>query len=261
MIVIIIWIILTVILIAVIGAIKKSRKNRRELPFSQKPIIAAASLAEDGTGYGAMVGCKVGAVCGSFLGVSAIDNISSWVINFRSYNDLVRKYISELSKGFLIFNPPAIMRVGKSYELQAIIGKSKEIIDTIKKDIGTMDEISVGAIMGVRLSSLDFLISNINEEFQYISDIETASWKWIVKPLKKGVSKIYLKVSLRIKIEGYDDEIKDAPLYERAVLVKINPVYTINTFVCENWKWIISTVAGSGIIFSVLKICGVSFVQ
>ena len=75
-----------------------------------------------------------------------------------------------------------------------------------------------------------------------------AQWEWKVIPLVDGNQTLRLCVDAIIEIPGYNDRSTPVRVFEKVIRVKINPIYTIGTFLENNWQWIITTILSTGIL-------------
>jgi len=172
--------------------------------------------------------------------------------DLHKYTDYVNKFLSELQTGYLLFTPPEKMKLGKQIMLEAILAKQ---IDLFKKDINLddLDTLPIATEMGVKLEGDSFEIKELSQQYKIISNSEPTSWFWKIKPTSTGAQDLYLIVSIKLKFENYSDATKETPMYIKTIKVTVNPIYSIKHFFSNNWKWIISTFFGSGIIFVILK--------
>jgi hypothetical protein len=46
----------------------------------------------------------------------------------------------------------------------------------------------------------------------------------------------------------------DIPLFEKEINVNVNVAYGIKTFFAENWQWLIGSVLGTGVLWTILKV-------
>ncbi|KAA6302058.1 MAG: hypothetical protein EZS26_001659 [Candidatus Ordinivivax streblomastigis] len=173
----------------------------------------------------------------------------------RAYVDKIDDIFSDLPKGYLLFDVPQFMKLGKQTILEVIL--SKQLLNLIDEFVESksIEEIPIGTVMGVKLIGDNFQIKELNTEFQIVNNDKT-TWKWQIKPLKTGESNLFLRVSIKSKIENYLDEVFEKDIYTRNVIVKKNIAFSIKQFFKINWKWLITTLVGSGLILSVLKLLG-----
>ncbi len=63
----------------------------------------------------------------------------------------------------------------------------------------TVEPIEISTVMKAVLSSVDgFEVSPISEEEQFVSDDTFTEWIWNVLPLKSGMQKLELRVSVKV---------------------------------------------------------------
>ncbi|MEH0156531.1 hypothetical protein V6R21_20450 [Limibacter armeniacum] len=159
---------------------------------------------------------------------------------------------------FLYFNPPNKMKVGRNYRLVAKVGETQELIEKIEieSDNASKDFIEpvlIAKKTSVSLKGEGFEISNLYD----IDVMLTLSglvhvWEWDVKPVKKGELELRLHFILQIDYNG-KTEMLEVPYVSRLVEVKENVPYRICSFILIHWKWVLSLIFGSGVLFSVIK--------
>jgi hypothetical protein len=153
---------------------------------------------------------------------------------------IVEKTIINTNKesqlGQIIYKVPDTMKVFKNYEVIVRISKSKnniEITENIQGKIHTKN-IQTTSTMEVKLvdpTGKNFVIGLINSEVQLV-DSSYTEWRFDVKPIKSGLNKLNLVVSI-IK----DSSVKQVVLSDD-ILVKSNPPAQLQNAWSENWKWI-----------------------
>jgi hypothetical protein len=128
------------------------------------------------------------------------------------------------------------MKVFKNYEVKVRISKSQnniEITENIQGKVHTKS-IQTTSTMEVKLvdpTGKNFIIGLTNSEVQLV-DSSYTEWRFDVKPIKSGLNKLNLVVSI-IK----DSSVKQVVLSDD-ILVKSNPPAQIQNAWSENWKWI-----------------------
>ncbi len=159
-------------------------------------------------------------------------------------NAIVHDQLKELSRGHIIFNAPEEMRVGVKERIEARISKSlsDNIIEGLR-DRGDpkIEEIRVGTFMTVCLKDSyrdNFHITALGNARQLVPDQGFAQWQWYVVPLIPGNQVLVLSVTIRIKMPGLGVENMDLPVFEKKILVRINPIHSTKVFVIRNWKYI-----------------------
>ena len=162
--------------------------------------------------------------------------------------EIVKQRINALGAGKILFNPPAEMKVDKRVRVVARIapdmatdlthdlqGPGSPIIETIK----------VSPFMKVSLQGDNFHIDSYSDEEQPLvetSDRKFAQWQWDVTPSKSGTQLLVLSAKAVIKIPNNPDVYYDYPVLERQIHVKINPGYSIASFMKQYWQWLATTI-------------------
>lgn len=146
--------------------------------------------------------------------------------------------------GRVIYSIPQIMKVRSTYQVLLRIAKSKatlSIYNNLTGDV-TTSEIPVTSKMNVALidpSPKDDKVFDIipdNNAEQIIEEGETyTEWTWNVTPLKAGISKLKIVISI-IRADGKKEDV-----YVGTVEVerdgKAQAIYFIRTY----WQWLIGT--------------------
>jgi hypothetical protein len=162
----------------------------------------------------------------------------------------------ELHLGQILFNPPHEMKVGFPERVEVRISKSlhDNLLDGLKgMGVPEIEKITVGSFMTAKLSGYNFNIKPLSRARQYIEMDEFTQWEWDITALKKGLQKLFLHVTVRVKLKTIGEEMKDYPVFERQINITANTVYTTKNFIRTHWKWIISTLIGSGVIGWIMK--------
>jgi len=155
---------------------------------------------------------------------------------------ILKKELDRLPLGQMVFNPPSEMKQGKKERLTLRISRDTNfnILDALKGNgIPKVEEIKISEFMKVRLNGENFEITQLNEEQQIVGYNEYTEWAWDVLPKKFGKLVLHLKVTLRIRLP-FGEEVKDHPIIDREVKVKVGIVYSLKIFIAKNWKWIIT---------------------
>jgi hypothetical protein len=150
--------------------------------------------------------------------------------------NITKSTSSQSSLGQIVYKVPDTMKVFKNYEVIVRISKSQnniEITENIQGKIYTKS-IQTTSTMEVKLvdpTGKNFVIGLTNSEVQLV-DSSYTEWRFDVKPIKSGLNKLNLVVSI-IK----DSSVKQVVLSDD-ILVKSNPPAQIQNAWSENWKWI-----------------------
>jgi hypothetical protein len=149
--------------------------------------------------------------------------------------NITKSTSSQSSLGQIVYKVPDTMKVFKNYEVIVRISKSKdniEISENIQGKVHTKN-IQTTSTMEVKLvdpTGKNFIIGLINSEKQVV-DSSYTEWRFDVKPMKPGLNKLNLVVSI-IKDSG----VKQVVMSDD-IVVKSSPVAQIKNVWSENWKW------------------------
>jgi len=154
------------------------------------------------------------------------------------------KQSNNLSEGRLIYKIPNTMRIRSTYKVLVRISKSKaniSIFDSLSGDVIT-SRIPVTETMEVQLIDISpkdkkmFDIVEDNNAVQIIDDDDSyTEWSWNVTPIRVGVSKLKVVISI-IRNNNKKDIV-----YEDIVEIERDLKEQIIFFLEEYWKWIITT--------------------
>lgn len=164
---------------------------------------------------------------------------------------LLQEQIDKLPQGGLIFSAPIAMTVGVGQRVEArIIQETTDqlIEETIQEleALGepTLDTIPITTLMRVRLHSASpdtFSIKALNEEEQILVGNEN-SWSWEVTPAKPGIHRLYLQVSIVLSNPADNSQTPhDFPVQEKEVAVTINAMYSLQSFIGNNWQFLVGS--------------------
>lgn len=162
------------------------------------------------------------------------------------WRQVLKEELSSFNFGKMVFNPPNSMSTGEKYRIECRIAQSLKtnIASKLKgQGVPQTEIIRVSELMSVKLDGENFEIFEHSSQEQILSDNGYTEWSWDVRPLKSGLQKMTLHISIRIRLP-YGEERKDHPVLNYEVDVKVNAPYQIRTFFSNNWKW----VAGSALL-------------
>lgn len=156
--------------------------------------------------------------------------------------EVLQAELDRLPVGKVVFNPPDTMKLGVKERIETRI--SRDVNADLKislrgRGIPQIEELKISELMKVRLSGSDFDIIPLNEEEQIIEATEFTEWAWDVTPKKSGKKILHLHITLRIRLP-FGEERKDHPVLEREIVVRVNPVYSVKSFIFTYWKWIVT---------------------
>lgn len=188
-------------------------------------------------------------------GSISVDNRSIRGPSDAAFNlhDELQKEIDQLKIGKIIFNPPNNMKVGVKERIEVRVTQDIEV-ELNKalrgRGIPQIEKIRVYEVMKLKLSGGDFNIVSLSEEEQIVSKKGKTEWVWDVKPEKKGKQVLQLIATLQIKIESSQNHISH-PVFEREIIVEVNPIYSTKLFLVENWKWVVTALVLPTLLFFV----------
>lgn len=167
--------------------------------------------------------------------------------------------LKKISEGIIAYSVPTEMKVANRYIIKVRItkdnsenGKTVLVIgdrhipindETVDSKV-TIENIRVDKVMTSEIlyDSLSFYVKPLNTKVQDVDSIDYTEWSWEVMPLKSG--KGYLKLIVKVKPTD-----KDIVVFDRAIQVKSNIGYSINTFIGNYWQWIMTTIIIPLIVF------------
>lgn len=156
--------------------------------------------------------------------------------------ELLTEEFKRLPIGTIVFNPPETMKVGNADRIEARISRDSnaDLITSLKgRGVPRTEELKISELMKVRLSGDHFQIASLNEDDQIVDPSNFTEWAWNVTPKKRGKQVLHLHVTLRIRLP-FGEEKKDHPVLDREIVVSVNPVYSMKSFVATYWKWIVT---------------------
>lgn len=139
--------------------------------------------------------------------------------------------IERIHDGKILFNPPHDMDQGKVERVEVRISYddiNQAITNNLKgKGNPELDNIHAGQEMSATLSGDKdaFNIKEYSSAKQVVSGRPYAQWEWDVTPLAYGTQTLHLKVVINLDgVKAYPVAY-DIPVIDKAVNVKMNPVF------------------------------------
>jgi hypothetical protein len=199
--------------------------------------------------------------------------------------DLAGKALDNLASGFIAFNPAAAMRVGILEPLKVQITRARELTNEVRKTLTVglpappapvlaagaqaaapntaaapqVEGLGISDAMTLTLTGADFRIDAVTPAKQAVGPTGTVTlWEWDVTPLRSGRRILRLCASVDIATpEGFQPSTRACP-FERQIRVRVNALFSIQTFVKGNLTWlgpalITAVVAGFGLLRSLKK--------
>jgi len=172
----------------------------------------------------------------------------------KDISRIIDEEMAKLTLGRALFNPPENMRLGVMERVEVRISRSltDDLAAGLKgRVVPHTENIKVGTFMKVRLAGATFQIESLSDEEQPVPATGFTQWSWNVKPLESGMHVLSLAIAVRIRLpDGWEKY--DSPVLDRKIRVRVNPVYSTVSFVQSNWRWIVTTAVGSGMVWHFL---------
>lgn len=155
--------------------------------------------------------------------------------------DLVDEIIESLKKAKIVYNTPAMMRLGNIKTIELILSPVLTYDDLIAEleETGEVDsgEIRISNRMEANLSGQGFIIEALQPDLQAVGSIQPTKWRWNVTPNKPGTYSLHLTLSAHIPVAE-----RDAPFviqtFDRQIQVNITLPQRISAFLGTNWQWL-----------------------
>jgi prepilin-type N-terminal cleavage/methylation domain-containing protein len=166
--------------------------------------------------------------------------------NSSNFLILVDEEFKKLSNGYILYNPPNIMTVGKEERIEVRITRTfTNELETKLKGRGKpiIENIKVNTFMKCVLlnDKKNFEIIPISHEEQLVSGLGFTEWAWKVTPLESGTPSLLLRVTVTLFIPSIGEQVRDYPVFERQIKVLANPKQQIEMFIKKYWQYIITT--------------------
>ncbi|MHB8118053.1 MAG: hypothetical protein ACYDHX_04915 [Methanothrix sp.] len=169
----------------------------------------------------------------------------------NSSTDFVADAFDKLKSGRVLYTVPNETRVGDTELVEVRI--TRNITDDLYKDLHSrgvpqLDKIkSIGTRMRPELRAengsfhIDAQFSDVTADRPIIENF--TEWDWDIIALKDGPQKLKLDVYTVLEIPPYDPYYYPYPVFEKTIVVRVNPYFTIKSFLVANWQWLISLLA------------------
>lgn len=150
----------------------------------------------------------------------------------------------QLFTAALAFVIPDSANINDSIKAQLLIDPKKEAEglkgQLTKKGTVTANEIKVSKVVKAAIIAPEFIVTNITEEEQILSDTEPTEWLWSLEPKKAGSHDINLTVTAIITSNGRESK-HHIKTFEKTVTVEITTQQVILSWIQKYWQWLIST--------------------
>jgi hypothetical protein len=163
-----------------------------------------------------------------------------------SQSDFIDDYLKNLDSGKIYFNPSEEMTVGVAEDV---------LLKLTRENLSGGEDIKLGDYMTAQLNGDAFVINPLYHNEQLVPREGFTTWEWRITPQEYGNQTLNLLVSVRLKIPDDGEEVKDLPVYQKHIHVRVNPAYSIKSYFWNNQYWIIPTIIGicSGIIGLIIR--------
>ncbi len=163
---------------------------------------------------------------------------------------LLQTAVDAMQNGQIAFNTPQEMQAGITQEITARIIDSQteeatqtllEGLDEVEEDV-QVETLSVSSEMRAELIASEpgsFEIVALSDAQQLIVSGQLTEWQWEVTPLRRGDAKLILRVTAVIEVPGFTPKSRSLPVLERDIEVQVNPSYSLNRFLAQNWWWLL----------------------
>jgi hypothetical protein len=181
-----------------------------------------------------------------------ISCLCSYRVNANeSPTDFVAEAWDKLPPGWIVYTVPNETRVGESELIEARI--TRNITEEMRKDLHGRGSPVLDSIVKIGTRMRPELRA-INDSFQIKPQFPEVTadrpiigsfieWDWDIIPLIEGDQKLKLDVYAVVEIPPYKPYYVPYPVFEKTIVVKVNPFYTIKSFLAANWQWILTIFA------------------
>lgn len=162
--------------------------------------------------------------------------------------DSLAAALDSLDKGNLAYNTPQKMKTGETGRVTAVIGGSNISVSILQSSLPTGSNQAsataatpVSPSMKMTLTSPDFDITNLSSAEQIVAGNTPTKWEWDIVPKHSG--KLGLHLAATVELNGLS---RDFTTIDRDIPVQVDPVGAAESFVRNNWQWLIATLATVG---------------
>lgn len=162
--------------------------------------------------------------------------------------------LKEIIPEYILFDPPQEMKTKTKRRVEIYI--SKEDIQNLwekleSEGVPKIEEVKKGVSLKISLEGDNFHIEELSHEEQRILQDEFGKWKWDVEPKNPGIHSLLLSVTINTQILDLEDTIRLSTL-DKQIDVKVNILAAIWGTLTSDWKWIVTTIIGSGSIIGLI---------
>jgi hypothetical protein len=158
--------------------------------------------------------------------------------------------VNNLKTGRLAYHFPEKMKTGETAPVLATIATLKVSEEQLKEIFPASDRAGVQMAqtpvtpkMKMTLTSADFDITPQSSDEQIVVGATPTEWRWMISP--KHAGKLQLHLAAIIELEDLKQDFKTV---DREVEVRVDAVNAVETFVGNNWQWLISGTGGLAVV-------------
>lgn len=162
-------------------------------------------------------------------------------IEITEKKDVVFK---NLFKASLAFVTRETANINEDIKAQLLIDPSKTT-ETLVKDLtvkGSVisNQVNVSRIVKATLVAPDFVVTNITDEEQILSDVNTTEWLWKLTPKNAGTYEVNLSVSAIIKLDNKESK-HHIKTFDKTITIIVTKEQIFMLWIKENYKWLVTT--------------------
>jgi hypothetical protein len=162
--------------------------------------------------------------------------------------------VSHLRVGGLAYSFPETMKTGQQDDVIASIGSDKVASAALQAHVAAaepgqavnLEQTPITTKMKMTLTSADFDITPQSSEEQMVVGTTPTTWRWTVAPKHSG--ELHLHLAAIIELENLQ---QDFTTVDRDVAVQVDPLNAAETFIENNWQWLLSGSGGVAVVGTV----------
>jgi hypothetical protein len=162
----------------------------------------------------------------------------------------LERAVSDLKTGTLAYHFPEKMKTGETAPVLATIATGRVTEEQLMEVFSAADRPGVQTAktpvtpkMKMTLTSADFEITPQSSDEQIVVGTTPTEWRWTILPKHSG--KLQLHLAAIIELENLKQDFKTV---DREVDVRVDAVNAVESFVGNNWQWLISGTGGLAIV-------------
>ena len=212
------------------------------------PPAPAASEASAGMEAAASAAAAAAEAAASASAAAAAAAAAAAVASTAAKDDpytAIDRAIAGLSTANIAFTSPGTINLRDTAQIELLLSL-KRTTSQLTSDLSTPGErqafpIKASTRMEARLTGTQFQITSITPEEQAIGSLDTAQWKWEIKPLTTGRQSLHLTLTAFIDVNGSATR-KAIRTFDRQIEVKVDVEDSIVEFLRKNWQWLWATI-------------------